>query len=239
MMKRRAAALMRRTLAAFALFLLAIQSACAADPDALWKIVDSKCAPAARAGLEPKPCTSLDLPRGVAILKDNAADKPYHYLAIPTAKVTGIEDPSVLADRSFEVAWDNRALVATKLGRPLPRAAYALAVNSRNGRSQSQLHIHIDCIRPDIRAALDATPPGPAWAPFPVKLDGHRVSARLIPGDTLAGINPFRLLAEQSGPDMGDWTLVAAALPEGFALIAHNDAFAHGEAMMDFTCHGF
>lgn len=222
-----------------ALALLSASPARAADPDALWKIVDGKCVPAARAGAEPKPCAAVDATRGAAILKDNSPEKPYHYLAIPTARVTGIEDNGVLTDRSFEAAWENRQMVAAKLGRPLPRTAFVLAVNSRNGRSQSQLHVHIDCIRPDIRGALDSQPIGEAWAVFPVPLDGHQVIARHVSGETLAGINPFRLLAERVDGDLGDWTLVVAPVADGFDLIAHNDAFAHGEAMMDFTCHGF
>ena len=228
-----------RKLVAFVLLLVAT-GALAADPEALWKIVDGKCAPAARAGTGAGLCVSVDLARGVALLKDNSADKPFHYLAIPTAKVTGIEDDGVLADRSFEVAWDNRELVATKLGHPLPRVAYALAVNSRNGRSQNQLHVHIDCVRPDVRAAVDAGPVGAAWTALPAPLDGHRTLARRIAGETLAGVNPFRLLAEQVGGPMGDWTLVVVPLQsEGFVLLAHNDARAHGEGLMDFRCHAF
>jgi len=226
--------------AAAGLLLLIATGSLAADPDALWKIVDGKCAPAARGGQDPKPCAAVDLARGVALLKDNSADKPYHYLAIPTVRVSGIEDDGVLADRSFEVAWDNRDLVARKLGHPLPRIAYALAINSRNGRSQRQLHIHIDCVRPEVRAAVDAGPVSARWTALPAPLDGHRTLALRIPGDTLAGVNPFRLLAEHVGGPLGDWTLVVVPmLPEGFVLLAHNDAFAHGEALMDFTCHAF
>ncbi len=223
-----------------ALGLLAAQPARAADPDALWKIVDGKCAPAAKAITPPSPCTTVDPVRGVAVLKDNSPEKPFHFLAIPTAKVTGIEDNRVLEDRSFEVAWGVRGLVDTRVGRALPRMAYALAVNSRNGRSQSQLHIHIDCVRPDVRAALDGVAIGEAWAVVPVPVDGHRVIARRVAGEMLAGVNPFRLLAERAGADMGDWTIVVVPAPgEGFFVVAHNDVFAHGEAMMDFTCHGF
>ena len=56
------------------------------------------------------------------------------------------------------------------LGRPLPRTVASLALNSPHGRSQHQLHIHIDCLRADVLQALDTHAPavGMQWAALPV-----------------------------------------------------------------------
>jgi CDP-diacylglycerol pyrophosphatase len=224
--------------------LLVATGALGADPDALWKIVDTKCAPAARRGEAPLPCASVDLARGMAVLKDNALSKPYHFLVIPIARVIGMEDPAVLgAGDAFAVGWETRALLEAKLGRAVPREAVALAVNSRNARSQNQLHLHVDCLDPAVRQALAASPPGPGWAPFPAPLAGTAYLARFIPGETLEGVNPFRLLAERAEGPLGDWTLVAAGATDaagrpGFVLLANNAPLAHGEQLQDATCHG-
>jgi CDP-diacylglycerol pyrophosphatase len=91
------------------------------------------------------------------------------------------------------------------------------------------LHIHIDCIKPAVRAALHAHAAaiGPDWAPFPAPLAGARYLARRVGGPDLAGVNPFQLLAElpQARAAMGRETLVVtgATGPDGrpgFVLLA-------------------
>ena len=79
-------------------------------------------------------------------------------------------------------------------------------------RSQDQLHIHVDCIRPEVRAALGPVPAqlDGRWQTLPMRLAGHWYRALWVPGET-PGANPFRLLAA-SLPDpasgMGRHTLV-------------------------------
>lgn len=226
-----------RKLAAVVLMLGAF-GALAADPDALWKIVEGKCVPAAQAGNQPKPCLSVDFARGVAVLKDLNGE--YQFLAIPTARISGIEDDAVSADRSFEIAWEARTAVEARLGRTLPRDAVSLAVNSANGRSQNQLHVHIDCLDATVRTAIAGAAIGEDWVPFPALLAGHRYIARRVHGETLAGINPFKLLAAKIGGPMGSWTLVVVGAPQsGFVLLAGNDDLAHGEDLQDHTCRGY
>jgi CDP-diacylglycerol pyrophosphatase len=216
----------------------------AENRDVLWNLVGLQCVPEARQGIAPKPCASVDLARGMAVLKDR--DGIAQYLVIPTDRVTGIEDPAVLInDNGFAVAWETRPAVEAKLGHPLPRDGVSLAVNSRNGRTQDQLHIHVDCLDAAVRATLATTPATAAnWAPYPAPLAGHHYLARFVPGETLQGVNPFRLLADQVHGPIGDWTLVAvgATTPDGrpgFLLLAQNDAHASGEQLQDHTCHGY
>ena len=67
----------------------------AADPDALWKITHGKCVPHTTAGEGPAPCSLVDLAGGYAVLKDIRGAT--QFLLIPTARITGIESPEILA----------------------------------------------------------------------------------------------------------------------------------------------
>ena len=80
-----------------------------------------------------------------------------------------------------------------------------------------------------MRAALQAhvAAVGPRWAPFPTPLAGEPYLARRVDGPDLAGVNPFRLLAElpRARAAMGAETLVVtgATGPDrrpGFVLLA-------------------
>src|SRR6516165_6464782 len=77
---------------------LALPEPARADPNALWNIVHGQCVPHFEAGDGPKPCEEVDLEggvaEGVAILKDIAGIA--QMLAIPTRRITGIEDPQML-----------------------------------------------------------------------------------------------------------------------------------------------
>ncbi len=230
---------------------LAATSVRAANPDALWQIVHGRCVLNQQANNAPAPCALVDLSGGYVVLKD--IEGATQFLLIPTAKVTGIEDPAVLAPDApnyFADAWQARGMVDQRAGRPLPHDDVGLAINSAYGRSQNQLHIHIDCMRADVIAAVSAhrAAVGPAWAPFPVKLLGHPYLARRVSGDDLAGTTPFRLLADGvpvAPGDMGEWTLVAAPTTfdgaPGFVLLAdHVDLTAmdraSGEELQDHAC---
>ena len=90
-----------------------------------------------------------------AVLKD--ANGPTQYLLLPTARIVGIESPALQAPDAinyFAAAWDARRFVEEALGHDLPGDRVGLAVNSVLARTQNQLHIHIDCIRADVRATL-------------------------------------------------------------------------------------
>ena len=88
-----------------------------------------------------------------------------------------------IAPNYWNAAWQARHFVDERAHRTMPRETISLAINSASGRTQNQLHIHIDCVRLDVQAALreHAGAIGTAWAPFPVKLvrprlhgDAHR-----------------------------------------------------------------
>lgn len=230
--------------------LLALSGAArAADPDALWKIVSEKCVPDQRDHGQPAPCAAVDLDKEYVVLKDRVGDT--QYLLMPTAKITGIEDPQVLAPGAgnyFADAWSERHFTVTAAKRELPRDDLGLAINSVYGRTQNQLHIHIDCIAPAVRNAVakNIASVRDAWAPFPEKLAGHGYRAMRVTGDALA-VNPFELLAIGIQPNsMGPETLVVVGvtLPggaPGFVLLEDRaDPAAgdrgSGEELQDHSC---
>ena len=127
----------------------------------------------------------------------------------------------------------------------MPRETISLAINSAYGRTQNQLHIHIDCTRLEAIAALreHAGAIGPAWAPFPVKLSGHDYLALRIDQPDLAQTNPFVLLADGitgARADMAPYTLVVVGAPTGFVLLASRaTGITHrgsGEELQDHAC---
>ena len=116
------------------------------------------CAPF-RGGVRAKPCERVDLDggadQGAAILKDLVGVA--QMLAIPTRRITGIEDPQMLAPNAppvFADAWGAKTLVEARLGRALPRDAVGLAINSKWARSQDQFHIHVDCMAVSVMKVL-------------------------------------------------------------------------------------
>jgi CDP-diacylglycerol pyrophosphatase len=180
------------------LILIAVTvSSASADPNALWRIVHGQCVPHWEAFHSPLPCVSVDEVRGYAILKDRVGAT--QFLLIATAQVTGIEDPAVLAPDApnyFSEAWEARGNVEALAGRALRREDLSLAINSVAGRTQNQLHIHIDCVSPEAAAALAAhgAAIGESWAPLPVRLAGHEYRAMRVETLDRPGADPFDLL---------------------------------------------
>ena len=232
------------------LLLLVPVSGHAADASALWKIVSGKCVPHEQADRDPSPCATVDLSAGFVVIKD--INGVAQFLVIPTARIGGIEDPLILrpgATNYWEAAWQARSFVEDRLHATLPRDAISLAINSSVGRTQDQLHIHVDCIRPDVRGALAGNlgAVGDAWAPFPVPLAGHSYRAIRIDQETLDGADPFRVLADADPQvEMGMHTLVAVGQTfadgrNGFVLLDdHADLAvgdrASGEELQDHSC---
>jgi CDP-diacylglycerol pyrophosphatase len=208
--------------------------AAAADPNALWDIVNGQCVPDEQTHHDPAPCAAVDLAggdaRGSAVLKDLVGAT--QFLLIPTERIDGIESPQLVAADApnyFASAWRARSFVEQRAGRALPRDWLSLAINSADSRTQNQLHIHIDCMRADVHEALAAHVGelGTGWAPFPVALAGQPYRAMAVWGDELDAVNPFAALAGGLAPGdtMGAQTLAVAGITgvddrPGFVLLA-------------------
>jgi CDP-diacylglycerol pyrophosphatase len=220
---------------------------------ALWRIVHDACVPHVEAGEGPKPCESVDLSggeeEGVAILKDRVGVA--QMLAIPTRRITGIEDPQMLAPDAppvFAVGWKAKAFVDARLGKQLPRDAVALAINSERARSQDQLHVHVDCVAASVadtlanaHSSLDET-----WRPMTVPLNGRVYLARRLDSADLSNVAPLSLLAdgvEGASAQMDAYSLAAIGATfggkPGFVLLADQfslEGGGHAEDLQDHDC---
>jgi CDP-diacylglycerol pyrophosphatase len=222
----------------------------AANPNALWNIVHDYCEPAAVGAHVKQKCADVNLAGGYAVLKDIVGVA--QYLLIPTARVSGIESPALLepnAPNYWRAAWQARVYVDEKLRRHLPREELSLAINSASGRTQNQLHIHIDCLAPDVVRTLREVGPsiGKEWTPLPVRLRGHVYSAMRIDDSDLDHTDPFKLLApyaQARDQTMADQTLLLAGAiredgkPAFYLLNDHVQAgnWASSEELQDHTC---
>jgi CDP-diacylglycerol pyrophosphatase len=219
--------------------MLAAPHYAAADADALWYIVNEQCVPDQQQFHSPKPCDQVDLAAGYVVLKDRVGDT--QFLLMPTAHITGIESPEILAPGSpnyWNAAWQARHFVDERAHRTMPPETISLAINSADARTQNQLHIHIDCLRLDVQAALreHAGDIGTAWGLFPAKLSGHDYMAMRIDRPDLGDANPFVLLADGipgARADMAQYTLVVVGDPGGFVLLAGHGS---GEELQDHAC---
>ena len=220
-------------------------------PNALWRVVHDLCAVDRRVLGLPEPCLAVHLREGWAVVKDTR--QRTHILVVPTRRIPGIESRFLLepgAPNYWRDAWKARSYFERLLGRPAPRGDYALVINSLYGRTQDQLHIHIDCIQPLVAEALREAAPdvGPAWAPLETPIAGQRFEARRINGEDLER-NPFKLLATgipDARTNMGQYTLAAVPMTfpggePGFILLARRADLAHGdpangESILDNQC---
>jgi CDP-diacylglycerol pyrophosphatase len=218
---------------------------------ALWRVVHALCMTDMKISGHPAPCLEVN-PDGYVVLRDPGART--EVLLVPTVQLIGIESPQLLAPESpnyWQAAWDARRYLAMRVGGTVPREDIGLAVNSVFGRTQDQLHIHVDCVLPEVKAALAAheNEIGERFAPLGFTLAGKHYRARRLDGEDLGGQNPFKLLAGSgldAGGDMSRQTLAVVAVrwPDGrpgFVLLATTGGTLENpsgasEALLDHSC---
>jgi CDP-diacylglycerol pyrophosphatase len=218
------------------------------DRNVLWQVVSNVCVRGQQALGLPFPCQLVDLKRGFALLRAGRL----HFLLMPTARIEGVESPALLAPGApnfWEYAWEERNRLSEAIGVPLSDDQIGLAVNSAQARTQDQLHIHIGCLRPEVRAALRVYEPetSQVWSKRSFSLAGQKYRIMRVERDTLGAANPFQLLATgipAAGRDMASQTLVVAGARfgnggSGFYILSNHstatDASA-GEDLLDYRC---
>jgi CDP-diacylglycerol pyrophosphatase len=236
--------------AAVAGLLLAPAAEAAPDPsrDVLWMALKT-CVLAKTLANRTFPCLSVDLGEGerpgTAVLR--APGEPTHIVVMPTDTVKGLEASALRGPRGaayWRAALAARHFVSDALKDRVPEGEVALAVNSARGRSQDQLHIHLDCLRPKVLEALDVHGRGvrPAWKPFPVPLAGDRFQAMRVRAWEAPAFNPFAALTRLPGRrDLTRTSFAAVATrPDdaepGYILLAYRAPIASAEDIMDHTC---
>ena len=202
------------------------------------------------------PCAEINiaegLDRGFAVLQTPSSAA--HVIVVPTIRISGIESPALLSENApnyWEAAWEARRFVDDGAGRQLPRDKIGMAINSAARRSQDQLHIHVACIAPRVaeflrrhQAEIHET-----WSFLSSALLGHRFAAMKVETDSLAHVDPFKLLALglPSGKfSMGSQTLavIGATFADGrtgFYLLANDSgasprAIVSAETLLDDKC---
>ena len=219
-----------------ATFAFAAQAAITdASRGALWKVVQA-CLISHRLTGAAFPCLEVNVSsgndRGYVILRPPFSSSDL--ILSPTRRIVGVEDPSLEAldaPNYFEDAWNARKFLEDASSQPLKRDGVVLAVNSRQSRTQDQLHIHIGCLKSSARRTIQAFAPAlptDRWVPLGRPFHGLEFWGRLFLEDDLAGVNPFRLAAEgwpNSSVDRSQLTIAVAGvqLPyrrEGFVLLA-------------------
>jgi len=210
----------------------------------LWDIVSKRCVPEQSLHGVPAPCLKVSLTQRYTVFND--ANGPLHTLLIPTDKISGIESSVLLgakAENYFQYGWDTRYFLTQQAAFPVPDRYLAQAVNSRYGRTQNQLHLHLACLKPEVYQAIlqQKEHIGHQWQTLHVPLSGQRYQAIKVP----ATQNPFIALAQyvqlqddkmdnygllRLAPDNGEVILLATRL--------HFTTFSLGtaEQLLDVDC---
>ncbi|MGP3591282.1 CDP-diacylglycerol diphosphatase [Vagococcus sp. WN89Y] len=218
------------------------------NPDALRQKVFGQCLPNARENRSPAPCEQVNLQGGYVLMKDR--NGPLQYLLMPTYRINGTESPLLTQANTpnfFWQAWQSRDIMSETRGSAVPDSAISLAINSRTGRTQNHFHIHISCLRPDVRAQLNenAARISSQWLELPGGLRGHQYLARRVTEAELVQRSPFMMLAEEvpeAKAHMGRFGLAMVPQADGtFVLLATERnllAFnlASAEEIQDHQC---
>jgi CDP-diacylglycerol pyrophosphatase len=205
----------------------------------------------------PFPClrveTSDGVGRGYVVLR--APFQKTHIIVVPTAPIEGIESEQLqsrAAPNYAELAWKSRYLVQQVSDHPIADRELGLAVNSKRGRSQDQLHIHVSCVQQSfVRdfGKYDGFVTKDAWVRLPLAFR-RRYWARRLPSGNLADFDVFAIAAtllEVSPGPLDQLTFAVLPAPEGAAdgawLLADQytpgqRGSGHAEFLLDDYCSG-
>lgn len=210
----------------------------------LWQIVSERCVPEQQHTGISVSCLQVNLAQRYTVFND--AKGPLHTLLIPTDKITGIESAELLNSKTenyFQHGWDTRYLLQQQAAFPIPERYLALAVNSRYGRSQNQLHLHLACLKPEVYQAIlqQNSNIDYHWQMLNTPLSGRRYLA--IKAATTA--NPFTVLSQYlqaEGDSMDNYGLVRVVTDNGEAILLATRVqlmaltLGTAEELLDFDC---
>lgn len=217
--------------------------------DVLWAALKT-CVVAKRTTGATFPCLAVDLggvgQPGTAVLRAPGART--HVVVMPVDTVVGLEAPELQQERGaayWRAALGARHFITDALQGARPIDDVGLAINSAGGRSQDQLHIHLDCVKPGVRATVEkyGQTLGPSWKPLPVALHGARYFAMRVGGDAVERFNPFAALTrlpghrrDLQGTSFAAFSTARAGAPGSVVLLAYRGPSASAEALLDHSC---
>jgi CDP-diacylglycerol pyrophosphatase len=246
----------KKALLGIAVLMAALGGVAAADRTALWMVVQACIADHKLTGLA-FPCLEVNefsgTENGFVVVRAPLAKT--HIIVSPTARVVGIEDPSLQRSSVTNFArnaWEARHYVIEAAVRPVRDSDIGLAVNSRPGRSQDQLHIHVDCLQAKYADEVrkhDSSISQQEWLRLQFPLRGRYYWAIRLNDPDVAHTNVFALassLLRTSPGRLENVTLVLIPRPAeirggGFYLLADQytpgaSGKAHGEFLLDHSC---
>jgi CDP-diacylglycerol pyrophosphatase len=212
--------------------------------DGLWRVTHNICAPFSQVTGLPTPCLAVDRDKGLATLR--APDDATHIIVTPLTRISGVESPILLrpdAPNLWAEAWGQRGWVAQGAGEKLGWNALGMAINSRPGRSQDQLHIHVDCIKPEVRDALaQGVRNQKSWFDIDFRPEAGRYHAKRLSADDL-NRNLFRMAALENPRASANRALQTIAVigfedskaGRGFILLESGHG-GSAEELLDHSC---
>ncbi|ACA17746.1 CDP-diacylglycerol diphosphatase [Methylobacterium sp. 4-46] len=239
---------LQAALLAVALITAGVGAAAGAPRDVLWVALQG-CILAKKTTGGAFPCLSVDLGDGArpgtAVLR--APGQRTHLVVMPTASVVGLEAPELQTSTGnayWRAALTARSTVTEVLKGELPIDDVGLAVNSTSGRSQDQLHIHVDCLKPSIQVALQRYAQGirRAWTRLPMIVQGSPLYAMRVEAPDVQIFNPFAELTKLPGSSgsLSDVTFAAVSATNGVRgdlyLLAYRQKYSAAEKVLDHSC---
>jgi len=184
----------------------------------LRQVTTGLCAPNARLTGFATPCRQVVGDPGFAVLR--APGERQHFILVPLRPLRGLESPALWQPGQpnwFGLAWRQRWYLSAWGQAAVADERIALALNAPSGRSQDQLHVHLACLRPELRRQLQRLAPGldEHWRVLPEALAGSRYQARRLSETQLLAADFFPALASQPPYPLPDLRLSLAlvALP--------------------------
>jgi len=189
-----------------------------ASRDLLRQVTTGLCVPNARLIGLAAPCRQVVEDPGFAVLR--APGERQHFILVPLRPLRGLESPALWQPGQpnwFGPAWRQRWYLSAWGRAPVADERIALALNAPSGRSQDQLHVHLACLRPEVREQLWRLAPAldDHWRALPKALAGSRYQARRLSETQLLATNFFQALASQPPYPLPDprLSLAVVALP--------------------------
>jgi CDP-diacylglycerol pyrophosphatase len=125
------------------------------ERSALWRVVENLCLPMHETFGVAAPCLKVDRDKRFVTIR--APGEATHIIVVPTVKIEGVESPDLLGREMpnlWPIAWEERSWVIAAAHRPLDWTDLGMAINSSVSRTQDQLHIHVDCTKPQLKRDL-------------------------------------------------------------------------------------
>jgi CDP-diacylglycerol pyrophosphatase len=206
----------------------------------------------------PFPCRRVDVSDGIGrgYIVFGAPFQRAHVVVVPTAPFRGIESRKLQepgAPNYIQDAWESRVFVQQAATRRVTDRDVGLAVNSRKGRSQDQLHIHVACVRKSFMKDLveyQGMVKTDAWVRLPFQFRRRRYWARRLESADFANSNVFALAASLLSVSPGALENLTFALlptpagePAGFYMFtdqytSDRRGSGHAEFLLNDTCSG-